>query len=460
MPAAGAGARGGRRGCARVIGDAAGSDRRGARRARSADGSRSTGDWRCAVPRAAVDEALRRAIEERGAGAGRRRDRRRRLRRRARRAPLVQLDLVRSRAPAGAGAMIVAARDRALRAPSRPARRWARAASCAAAPSAAEHRHLVDIAERSLRCSCVAVRAPVPAAGAALSRGARSLAARPGASRSTSAPGRRCRSRCGWRSSSVSRAAPAEPALGGVLSRARRRHRVDARRSTPGRSWPPRCRSRPPSSPTSRRCSSPATATAASTAMLVPVAACYELVGRVKRCWRGFDGGDGGVGRDRRLLRPRARAQPSRPHDRSSTSRVTGARVEPHAAQPHAAGSTLAVDERQRRRARGPGAAVPAAPRAAAARSYSPDEEAAAGRSVRRDGALVVDAAAAAVARRRRCSCPPSSAAPRSSSPLPCSYDLEVERRQVLPGARRRRGAGAAALSRHDLRARRARASR
>ncbi|HXU73543.1 MAG TPA: DUF5947 family protein [Polyangia bacterium] len=25
---------------------------------------------------------------------------------------------------------------------------------------------------------------------------------------------------------------------------------------------------------------------------LVPVSACYELVGRVKRCWRGFDGGE------------------------------------------------------------------------------------------------------------------------------------------------------------------------
>ena len=25
---------------------------------------------------------------------------------------------------------------------------------------------------------------------------------------------------------------------------------------------------------------------------LVPISACYELVGRVKRCWRGFDGGD------------------------------------------------------------------------------------------------------------------------------------------------------------------------
>ena len=25
---------------------------------------------------------------------------------------------------------------------------------------------------------------------------------------------------------------------------------------------------------------------------LVPISACYELVGRVKRCWRGFDGGE------------------------------------------------------------------------------------------------------------------------------------------------------------------------
>ncbi len=39
---------------------------------------------------------------------------------------------------------------------------------------------------------------------------------------------------------------------------------------------------------------------------LVPIDACYELVGRLRQLWRGFDGGTRGARRARRVLRPRA----------------------------------------------------------------------------------------------------------------------------------------------------------
>ncbi len=47
-------------------------------------------------------------------------------------------------------------------------------------------------------------------------------------------------------------------------------------------------------SPTSRLCSSEPRAgrgSAASEAYIVPIDACYELVGQMRRLWRGFDGG-------------------------------------------------------------------------------------------------------------------------------------------------------------------------
>ncbi|HEY2747634.1 MAG TPA: DUF5947 family protein, partial [Polyangia bacterium] len=44
---------------------------------------------------------------------------------------------------------------------------------------------------------------------------------------------------------------------------------------------------------------------------LVPISACYELVGRVKRCWRGFDGGDEAWREiDGFFARVRARSEP------------------------------------------------------------------------------------------------------------------------------------------------------
>ena len=45
---------------------------------------------------------------------------------------------------------------------------------------------------------------------------------------------------------------------------------------------------------------------------LVPIDACYELVGQLRRLWRGFDGGRGGPRRARGLLRRRAGPGPTR----------------------------------------------------------------------------------------------------------------------------------------------------
>ena len=60
--------------------------------------------------------------------------------------------------------------------------------------------------------------------------------------------------------------------------------------------------------PTSRRCSS-GSATTGTTAFLVPIDACYELVGQMRRLWRGFDGGREAQRRPRPVLRRSCRAR-------------------------------------------------------------------------------------------------------------------------------------------------------
>ena len=77
-----------------------------------------------------------------------------------------------------------------------------------------------------------------------------------------------------------------------VLSRAPRARPSRCSRSTRGTSSPPRTPSWPRSSPTSRRssCALDERRPRAS-AILVPIDACYELVGRLRTLWRGFDGG-------------------------------------------------------------------------------------------------------------------------------------------------------------------------
>ena len=100
--------------------------------------------------------------------------------------------------------------------------------------------------------------------------------------------------------------------------------------------------------PTSRRCccAAPTGDHAGLDCHLVPIDACYELVGRLRSLWRGFDGGQRGAGRHRRLLR--RRRAPSRPAPPADPRRRTGAHVTGYAfsvldvfAEPYAAAPQL-----------------------------------------------------------------------------------------------------------------------
>ena len=69
------------------------------------------------------------------------------------------------------------------------------------------------------------------------------------------------------------------------------RDRVVAAARAPGRAWSRPIQSSRSWSRTSRHCWCTAAATRRSNAILVPIDACYELTGVVKRRWKGFDGG-------------------------------------------------------------------------------------------------------------------------------------------------------------------------
>ena len=90
-----------------------------------------------------------------------------------------------------------------------------------------------------------------------------------------------------------------------VLSRARPGRPSRCSRSTCGTSSSPPTRRSPRSSPTSRRLLVRADRESdGAECFLVPIDACYELVGHLRRLWRGFDGGQRGARRARRVLRP------------------------------------------------------------------------------------------------------------------------------------------------------------
>ena len=100
---------------------------------------------------------------------------------------------------------------------------------------------------------------------------------------------------------------------------------------------------RQPPTPSSRRCSptsrrssfAPTGRRARCECFLVPIDACYELVGQLRRLWQGFDGGQRGARRARRVLRRTCRATGT-----MTDSRLRS-RCSTHAPEPYAAVPTI-----------------------------------------------------------------------------------------------------------------------
>ena len=163
-------------------------------------------------------------------------------------------------------------------------------------------------------------------------------------------------------------------------------------------------------------------------AYLVPIDACYELVGQLRRLWRGFDGGTEASD----ALDAFFADLPERVADDASLAiEVLGGRPEPYAAVPDPAAPPA------RRASRAASPSTPIVLRAQIRiepqrRRYSAEEEARLlelfgeapqwGESLR---PVPVDP------RHRRCS-PGSPAAPRSTCPVPCTYDFEVAAAKYL----------------------------
>ena len=165
-----------------------------------------------------------------------------------------------------------------------------------------EHRHLVDIEGAAHLCA-PAGRAPscspptVPA-GAATGRARRATPPSTDFALDAAASGTRCRSRSSvaffFRNSALERIAAFYPEPG-------RRDRVAARRSTPGTrsSRPTRCW---PRSSRRRGAAGPCAGATARECFIVPIDACYELVGHLRRCGAASTAAGSARG-DRRVLR-------------------------------------------------------------------------------------------------------------------------------------------------------------
>ena len=160
-----------------------------------------------------------------------------------------------------------------------------------------------------------------------------------------------------------------------------RRHRVRAaaRRLGRGGRRPPaaglhaaRRRGVPRASPVGGARAVP-TATADGTeCYIVPIDACYELVGHLRLLWRGFDGGHRGQREARRVLRRRAARAAATMSD--LRFEVLDARTEPHAAVPTIM-FRLRADEADGLRVHAAGAALPDPDRAAAPALQRAEEE-------------------------------------------------------------------------------------
>ena len=206
------------------------------------------------------------------------------------------------------------------------------------------------------------------------------------------------------------------------------------------------------------------TSSASSSCHLVPIDACYELVGRLRQVWRGFDGGQEARGRARRVLRRGVGAQPAAPSAEAGADdrpRVHGPRHRRRAVRRRAAADRPAADRGDHRRAGARDrAALPGADRAAAPRATTTPR-----RQGLRDlfgdrGPLVRHPQAVPVDAVRRPWCRASPASTEVDLPLPCTYDFEVTGSQVPARAARRRRAAGAAVLRHRLHPRRDRVRR
>ena len=228
-------------------------------------------------------------------------------------------------------------------------------------PLPGRHGHLVDLEARSLLCACRGCYLLFTSTGRAVTATGpcpRSTAGSPG-SRSRRPSGTACRSRSAWPSSSSTRPSAAWP----PSTRARPGRPSPSCPSAPGRSWPARTPSWPPCVPTWRRswCGPTGPGTAIE-GFVVPIDACYELVGRLRMSWRGFDGGSEARDHLGGILRLGAGAGPMT----GLSLRVREARVERHAAVP----TIILVLDGHRDPGcggRGPGPAVPGPHRAPAA---------------------------------------------------------------------------------------------
>ncbi len=202
-----------------------------------------------------------------------------------------------------------------------------------------------------------------------------------------------------------------------LLPRPRRRHRVRAvagrvghrsSRPTPG------CTS---SHPMSRHCSSgrPTVEGPAFDCHLVPIDACYELVGRLRLVWRGFDGGqDAHAELDAffdAVPREPSRAESAQRGTSMSDLELHGPRHRRGAVRRGAAADREAADRGEHRQ-RDPRdrAAMPGADRAAATRLRG-GRDARADRPVRHPRPLVDDAAS------RSCGCSAASWCRASAAP-------------------------------------------
>ena len=308
----------------------------------------------------------------------------------------------------------------------RPAATGERCEMCSA-PVADEHQHVVDVQSRSADVHLPALLPAVHRPAGRRCATARSPTATcpSPASGSTRRTGTTCRSPSGWRSCSATarrsgssrstRARPARPSPSSPLDAWERvvaanpgaRHRAARRRGAAG----PRGE---PGDGRGVHCH------------VVPIDACYELVGRMRATWRGFDGGQEARAALDEFFDEVERAQPA---GGGAAREPAGVPVLDVAPTPYAAApeltARLRVEETSGQRVHAVALRVPGPHRAAAPRLRRRRRGGAAD-AVRRPGPLAADPQAVPVDAVPRPRSRGSPGAPRSTCALPCTYDFDV----------------------------------